>query len=146
MTKRWDEAKVTINGVELTSAQVTTLRVALSSFVADVEHLRKLGETGRLYGERGREVETLLIAGASDDEQRRRLAAVDSVLDAELRRALEAARVPRGTAATATIVELLKLFTDSEREELFGKLGERYCIHCGTAQPARGFCQCTNDE
>lgn len=61
------EASVTINGVELTPAQVTTLRVALTQWhgdlAADVDMVKALGPIGPMYLDRGREVLRMLLEG-----------------------------------------------------------------------------------
>ena len=50
-------------------------------------------------------------------------------------------------SATHNVVAQLKVMTDEQREQLFSKLRELYCIHCGCEQPKVGrLCQCWNDE
>lgn len=45
------------------------------------------------------------------------------------------------------ILEMLETLDWQERELLFDKLKEVYCIHCGVKQPEKGQrCQCWNDE
>jgi hypothetical protein len=58
------EAKIVINGVELTVAQSSSVRVAVSGMLmelAEEEHMKDLGEIGPLYQARLGEVEDLLF-------------------------------------------------------------------------------------
>jgi hypothetical protein len=62
MTRR-REATVTIEGYHLGSGQVTALRVACTSWLCELDegHAAELGEIGRLYQERLREVLAMLV-------------------------------------------------------------------------------------
>lgn len=62
-----NEAIVTIDGKALTNAQAMTLRVAMSSFLVDIskDDEDRGGAIYRLYAERGREVEQMLVDGAN---------------------------------------------------------------------------------
>lgn len=47
------------------------------------------------------------------------------------------------------IIELIELnmTSDSQREEFFAALRDKWCIHCGTDHSERDRpCQCSNDE
>jgi len=63
------EANVTINGVELTSAQSMALRVAVDTFIAEMQELNALGDDemgiaiARGYRERCGEVRKLIGGG-----------------------------------------------------------------------------------
>lgn len=57
------EAKILVDGVELTTAQVKSVRAAVTGMLTDLqneEHRRELGPIAEKYEERLREVETLL--------------------------------------------------------------------------------------
>jgi hypothetical protein len=58
------ESKIVINGVELTQAQSSSVRVAVSSMLTELaqkEHMDALGEIGPLYQARLSEVQDLLL-------------------------------------------------------------------------------------
>jgi hypothetical protein len=80
------EAKVTVNGIELTSAQVSALRGAVTGFrieLSDPEYRRRLGPIAEAYDARLAEVESLLVQtmNESDDTIRNvvELGLVDAV-------------------------------------------------------------------
>lgn len=62
-----NEPAITINGVELTTAQAMTVRVAITAMqmeLHDPEYMRQLGPIGALYQDRLREVMALVLAGS----------------------------------------------------------------------------------
>ena len=52
---------VIINGIELSPAQITTLRVAISSFIVDLKNDDHGKKITALYIERAQEIEHILI-------------------------------------------------------------------------------------
>lgn len=65
MSVVFDEARVTINGVELSVGQVIAIRVAVTEFHADLtpRRLAMLGKVGPLYKAHVEDVLALLTSG-----------------------------------------------------------------------------------
>lgn len=55
------EPRIVINGLVLAPAHAMAVRVAVSSFRQDREHLEELGDFGRLYDQRLAEVERVMF-------------------------------------------------------------------------------------
>lgn len=65
--KEWKEAKIVIEGTELTFAQSMTVRVAIGAFqriLSDEEYRKALGEIGDNYQARLVEIQNLIMKGA----------------------------------------------------------------------------------
>lgn len=60
------EARITVEGTELTPAQSMTVRVAVTAFLAECEDpASQLGAVGQSYADRAREVLKLILAGTA---------------------------------------------------------------------------------
>lgn len=58
------EPEIVVNGVRLTEAQAMAVRVAVTSFRMDRDHLAGLGPIGPLYDARLAEVEDVMVGEA----------------------------------------------------------------------------------